>query len=52
MSLTREHLAQEIIDAGRFLYGRGGSPAQTPSAETLLRTHSVNASVSTPEARA
>ena len=27
MSLTREHLAQEIIDAGRFLYGRGWSPA-------------------------
>jgi len=27
MSLTREHLSQEIINAGRFLYGRGWSPA-------------------------
>ena len=27
MSLTREQLAQQIVDAGRFLYGRGWSPA-------------------------
>ena len=27
MSLTREHLSLEIIEAGRFLYGRGWSPA-------------------------
>ena len=89
MSLTREHLSLEIIEAGRFLYGRGWSPATSsnystrlsatqalltvsgkhkgqlgpddvlatdlsgnslepgkkPSAETLLHTHSVNATV-------
>lgn len=27
MSLTREHLSLEIIEAGRFLYARGWSPA-------------------------
>jgi methylthioribulose-1-phosphate dehydratase len=27
MSLTREQLAQPIVDAGRFLYGRGWAPA-------------------------
>ncbi|MCA4960714.1 MULTISPECIES: methylthioribulose 1-phosphate dehydratase [unclassified Pseudomonas] len=36
MSLTREHLAQEIIDAGRFLYGRGWSPATSSNYSTRL----------------
>ena len=36
MSLTREHLAQEIIDAGRFLYGRGWSPATSGNYSTRL----------------
>ncbi|AWM91151.1 methylthioribulose 1-phosphate dehydratase [Pseudomonas sp. 31-12] len=36
MSLTREHLAQEIIDAGRFLYSRGWSPATSSNYSTRL----------------
>lgn len=36
MSLTREELAQEIIDAGRFLYGRGWSPATSSNYSTRL----------------
>jgi methylthioribulose-1-phosphate dehydratase len=36
MSLSREHLAQEIIDAGRFLYGRGWSPATSSNYSTRL----------------
>jgi methylthioribulose-1-phosphate dehydratase len=36
MSLTRQHLAQEIIDAGRFLYGRGWSPATSSNYSTRL----------------
>ncbi|MBC8648417.1 methylthioribulose 1-phosphate dehydratase [Pseudomonas sp. MTM4] len=43
MTATREHLSQAIIDAGRFLYGRGWSPATSSnysarltSAEALL----------------
>ncbi|MGF6199770.1 methylthioribulose 1-phosphate dehydratase [Pseudomonas laurylsulfatiphila] len=36
MSLTREHLAQEIIDAGRFLYGSGWSPATSSNYSTRL----------------
>ncbi|URM27391.1 methylthioribulose 1-phosphate dehydratase [Pseudomonas frederiksbergensis] len=36
MSLTREHLAKEIIDAGRFLYGRGWSPATSSNYSTRL----------------
>ncbi|POA18943.1 methylthioribulose-1-phosphate dehydratase [Pseudomonas sp. FW300-N1A1] len=36
MSLTREHLAQQIIDAGRFLYGRGWSPATSSNYSTRL----------------
>ncbi|KJH77186.1 methylthioribulose 1-phosphate dehydratase [Pseudomonas sp. ES3-33] len=36
MSLTREHLAQEIIDAGRFLHGRGWSPATSSNYSTRL----------------
>ncbi|KAB0494700.1 methylthioribulose 1-phosphate dehydratase [Pseudomonas vancouverensis] len=36
MSLTREQLAQEIVDAGRFLYGRGWSPATSSNYSTRL----------------
>ncbi|WHS58896.1 methylthioribulose 1-phosphate dehydratase [Pseudomonas sp. G2-4] len=36
MSLTREQLAREIIDAGRFLYGRGWSPATSSNYSTRL----------------
>lgn len=36
MSHTREHLAQEIIDAGRFLYGRGWSPATSSNYSARL----------------
>ncbi|MGE8098939.1 methylthioribulose 1-phosphate dehydratase [Pseudomonas fluorescens] len=36
MSLTREQLAQQIIDAGRFLYGRGWSPATSSNYSTRL----------------
>ncbi|WP_166359150.1 methylthioribulose 1-phosphate dehydratase [Pseudomonas akapageensis] len=36
MSLTREQLAQEIIDAGRFLYGRGWSPATSSNYSSRL----------------
>ena len=43
MPATRQHLSQAIIDAGRFLYGRGWSPATSSnysarltSAELLL----------------
>ena len=36
MSLTREQLAQQIVDAGRFLYGRGWSPATSSNYSTRL----------------
>ena len=36
MSLTREHLSQEIIEAGRFLYARGWSPATSSNYSTRL----------------
>ena len=36
MSLTREHLSLEIIEAGRFLYGRGWSPATSSNYSTRL----------------
>ncbi|WP_434558149.1 methylthioribulose 1-phosphate dehydratase [Pseudomonas sp. Z5-35] len=36
MSLTHEQLAQEIIDAGRFLYGRGWSPATSSNYSARL----------------
>lgn len=34
--MTREQLAQEIIDAGRFLYGHGWSPATSSNYSTRL----------------
>ena len=36
MSLTREHLSLEIIEAGRFLYARGWSPATSSNDSTRL----------------
>ncbi len=36
MSLSREHLAQQIIDAGRFLYQRGWSPATSSNYSARL----------------
>ncbi|WP_347901403.1 methylthioribulose 1-phosphate dehydratase [Pseudomonas purpurea] len=36
MSLTREELARQIMDAGRFLYGRGWSPATSSNYSTRL----------------
>ena len=36
MSLTREHLSLEIIEAGRFLFGRGWSPATSSNYSTRL----------------
>lgn len=36
MSLSREHLAQQIIEAGRFLYERGWSPATSSNYSARL----------------
>ncbi|MGA8137566.1 MULTISPECIES: methylthioribulose 1-phosphate dehydratase [Pseudomonas] len=36
MNLTREQLSLEIIEAGRFLYGRGWSPATSSNYSTRL----------------
>jgi methylthioribulose-1-phosphate dehydratase len=36
--MTREHMAQEIIDAGRFLYSRGWSPATSSNYSMRLST--------------
>ena len=36
MSLTRKHLSLEIIEAGRFLYGRGWSPATSSNYSARL----------------
>lgn len=36
MSHTREQLAQQIIDAGQFLYGRGWSPATSSNYSARL----------------
>ena len=36
MSLTREQLARQIVDAGRFLYRRGWSPATSSNYSTRL----------------
>ncbi|MCY1543142.1 Methylthioribulose-1-phosphate dehydratase [compost metagenome] len=36
MSPTREQLAQQIVDAGRFLYGRGWSPATSSNYSARL----------------
>lgn len=56
MTATREHLSQAIIDAGRFLYGRGWSPATSSnysarlsSAEALLTVSGKHKGQLTPE---
>jgi methylthioribulose-1-phosphate dehydratase len=36
MSVSREQLARQIIDAGRFLYGRGWSPATSSNYSARL----------------
>lgn len=36
MTANREHLSQAIIDAGRFLYGRGWSPATSSNYSARL----------------
>lgn len=46
MSLTREHLSQEIIEAGRFLYARGWSPATSSNYSTRLSTSQALLTVS------
>ncbi|NVL42811.1 methylthioribulose-1-phosphate dehydratase, partial [Pseudomonas syringae pv. actinidiae] len=34
--MSREQLSQEIIEAGRFLYGRGWSPATSSNYSVRL----------------
>ena len=46
MSLSREHLAQQIIDAGRFLYQRGWSPATSSNYSTRLSSSEALLTVS------
>ncbi|MCW3148255.1 methylthioribulose 1-phosphate dehydratase [Stutzerimonas stutzeri] len=46
MTATREHLAQAIIDAGRFLYGRGWSPATSSNYSARLTSAEVLLTVS------
>lgn len=46
MTSTRAHLAQAIIDAGRFLYGRGWSPATSSNYSARLTTAEVLLTVS------
>lgn len=46
MSLTREQLTLEIIDAGRFLYGRGWSPATSSNYSTRLSSSQALLTVS------
>lgn len=44
--MSREQLAQEIIEAGRFLYGRGWSPATSSNYSARLSVHEVLLTVS------
>ncbi|WP_191488676.1 methylthioribulose 1-phosphate dehydratase [Pseudomonas sp. FEN] len=46
MSLTREQLSLEIIEAGRFLYGRGWSPATSSNYSTRLSSSQALLTVS------
>lgn len=46
MTATREHLAQAIIEAGRFLYGRGWSPATSSNYSARLNSAEVLLTVS------
>ena len=44
--MNRQQLAQEIIDAGRFLYGRGWSPATSSNYSTRLSANEALLTVS------
>ncbi|RJG13461.1 methylthioribulose 1-phosphate dehydratase [Pseudomonas cavernicola] len=44
--MSREQLAQEVIEAGRFLYGRGWSPATSSNYSARLSVHEVLLTVS------
>lgn len=46
MTSTRQYLSQAIIDAGRFLYGRGWSPATSSNYSARLTTAEVLLTVS------
>ena len=46
MSPTREQLAQQIIEAGQFLYGRGWSPATSSNYSARLSASEVLLTVS------
>ena len=46
MSLTREQLSLEIIEAGRFLYGRGWSPATSSNYSARLSARQALLTVS------
>lgn len=46
MTATRDTLAQAIIDAGRFLYGRGWSPATSSNYSARLTSSEVLLTVS------
>ncbi|MFC3609581.1 methylthioribulose 1-phosphate dehydratase [Stutzerimonas tarimensis] len=46
MTATREHLSQAIINAGRFLYGRGWSPATSSNYSARLTSAEVLLTVS------
>jgi len=46
MSLTREQLAQDIIEVGRFLYARGWSPATSSNYSTRLSPSALLLTVS------
>jgi methylthioribulose-1-phosphate dehydratase len=46
MTANREDLSQAIIDAGRFLYGRGWSPATSSNYSTRLTSAEVLLTVS------
>jgi methylthioribulose-1-phosphate dehydratase len=46
MTAIREHLSQAIIDAGRFLYGRGWSPATSSNYSARLSNAEVLLTVS------
>jgi len=46
MTATRRHLSQAIIDAGRFLYGRGWSPATSSNYSARLTSAEILLTVS------
>lgn len=46
MSLTREQLTRDVIEAGRFLYGRGWSPATSSNYSARLAADQVLLTVS------